>query len=82
MEMESTLVKPPEAHKPVFGKSPETFNPIDMRMPVGKLIVAVFQPKMFLVSPVHQTIVTTPFIRMDNALKLYTATNNRLTCRL
>lgn len=67
--MEST-----EAHDPHFGNGQKTFNPIDMRMLVGKFIVAVFHSEMFLISQVYQAIVTTPAIRVNNALKLYTAT--------
>lgn len=67
------LMQPPEAHQPGLCKCPETFDAIDRRMPVGKLIVAVFHPEMLLVSQVHQTIVPAPAVRMNTALKLHTA---------
>lgn len=82
MKIEGMLVQPTEAHEPRFGKGPKTFNPIGMRMFVGKFIVAVFPSEMFLVSQVCQAIVLTPAIRMNNALKLCTATNDCLKCRL
>lgn len=52
------LVKAQKAHVPDLEKRPETFDPIDTRMPVSELLVAAFYLEKFLVSlipPEHRS---------------------------
>ena len=78
MEIESMLVKPTKAHKPGFGKGPETFNPIDMRIFGSKLVLTMLNPKVLLIAQINQTIIAPPTIRMDNTLKAYMTTDDAL----
>ena len=44
-----------------------------MRMFIGKLAGAMFNPKVFLITQVYQAIVTPPAVRMDNTFNLHAA---------
>lgn len=81
MEIEGVLMKAPEADKAGFGKGPKTFYSIDMGMLIGKLVVAMFNAKVLLIAQIHQAVVATPAIRMNNAFKLHMATNYSLESR-
>ena len=78
MKVKSVFCQAPKAHKSRFCKCPEAFNTINVWLFVGKLIVAVLHSKMLLVAQVNQAIVATPTVRMDNAFKLHTATDDTL----
>lgn len=65
-----------KSYKSSFCKGPEAFNPIHVGLLVRKLVVAVLNSRMLLVAKVYKTIVATPAVRVNNALKFNTASDN------
>ena len=53
-----------------FGKSPEGFNTINMTLTINKLISSVVYSIMLFVTQVYKTIIATPSIRMDDAIRI------------
>ena len=78
MKIKSMFLHSPETNQASFGIAPKTLYSINMAMLVGKFILAVLHPVMLLVSKVNKTIVPSPAIRMNNAFRVYTASNNAL----
>ena len=67
-----------KSYKSSFCKGPEAFNPINVGLFVRKFVVAVLDTKMLLVAQVYKTIVATPAVRVNNALKFNTASDDAL----
>ena len=78
VEIKRILAHSTEANKTCFSKGPETLDTIDVRVSIGKFILAMLYPEMLLIPQVHQTIISAPAIRMDNAFKVYTASDYAL----
>lgn len=49
-----------------LGKTPEGLNPINVLVASGKFIMTMINVIMFIVPHIHQAIITTPAIRMDD----------------
>lgn len=61
-----------------FGKGPKTFDAINMNGAIGKLVIAMINTKMFCKSDINQTVVTAPFVGMNNNFGSHAAANNSL----
>ena len=57
---------------------PEAFDPVDVVTAFGKFIFAVIDTKVLAITNINQTVIATPTVRLDDAFRLYFATNNRL----
>lgn len=69
MKSRSThATKPAES---CFGIAPKTFNVINVRLLLNKLIASMVDAKMFLVSQINQAIIPSPSIRMNDTFQLY-----------
>lgn len=78
MKIKAVLLQTSEFNQARFGIGPETFYPVDMGVLIGKLIVAMFYTKMLLIAEIHQAIIPTPAIGMDDAFKLNPSPDNAL----
>ena len=56
-------------YQSVFSKGPEGFDSIDMAFASGKFISTMMYSIVLLITQIHQAIVTSPLIRMDNAFR-------------
>ena len=60
-----------ELLEPPFRKTPEGFNPIDVNLSLqGKFVFPVIDPKVFVISYVHQTVVSSPPIGIDDTVDI------------
>ena len=64
--------------KPCFGITPKTFNTVNMRLPLNKLIASMVDAKMLLIAQIDQPIITSPSIGMNDTFKLNTPPDNGL----
>ena len=78
MQVAGGLVHASELGKPGFGKAPETLNAVDMRLPSNKFVFPMVHSEMFLVSQIDQSIISSPSIRVNNALQVNTSPDNAL----
>ena len=58
-----------ELYQPVFCKRPEGFNSVNVAFAPDKFISTMMYPIMLLVTQIHQAIITSPLIRMDNTFR-------------
>ena len=82
MEIKSVFLQPSKAHKTRLGESPKTFNAINMRVFIGKFVVAMLHSEVLLIPQVYKPIVAAPAVRMDNAFEFYPTTDYALECSL
>ena len=75
MKVKSVFCQPAKAHKTRLGEGSEAFNAINMRVFIGKFIVAMLHPEVLLIAQVDQAIVAAPAIRVDNTFEFYPTTN-------
>jgi len=78
MQMKSLFAHTSESEKPGFGITPEAFDSVDMAFAMDEFILSMVDPKVLFITKVNESIVTSPTIRMDNAFKAHTASDNRL----
>jgi hypothetical protein len=78
MKIKSVFVQASKSHKPGLCKGPKTFNPVNVGMPVYKFVIAVLNTKMLLIAEVYKAIITTPAVRVNNALKFNVASDDAL----
>ncbi len=78
MKIKAVLLQTSKFDQACFGIGPKTFYPIDVRVLIGKFIRAMFHTKMFLITEIYQTIISTPAIRMDDAFQRNTSSYNAL----
>ena len=57
--------------QPEFRIRPKGFNPVDMRVIVGELIVTMLNSIMLCIAYIHKTMVTAPTIRMNDAVQVH-----------
>jgi hypothetical protein len=67
-----------ELRQAALGKAPKGLNTVDMAATPHKLIVAVVDPKVLVKANIHQTIVATPTIGVDDTQRIGFASDNRL----
>jgi len=68
MQVEGVLGNAVELCEPAFGKAPEGFDSIDVMLSPGELVVAVVDPEMLVKADIHQPVVATPAIGVDDAV--------------
>lgn len=78
MQEKGRLADTSELGKASFRVAPKAFYAIDMATLIGKFIVSVVDPEMLLVSDIHQAVIATPSIGMDDAFDADSASDNRL----
>ena len=61
-----------------FSDPPEVFDSVDMGLAVGKFISATVNPMVFLITPIHQAIITSVSIEVDRAFNVHLAPDHRL----
>ena len=71
MKVKSVCWQPSKAYNARLGKGPEAFNAINMRVFIGKFVVAMLYSDVLLVPQVYQSIVAAPVVRVDNAFEFY-----------
>ena len=71
-----------ELLQPAFGKAPETLDAIDVDIPsLSELVLCMAHPQVSVISHVHQTIIASPTIAVDDAGRVDLPANDRLKCR-
>ena len=78
MQMKALFFQAPKTSQAGFGVPPKAFYPIDMTRAASKFIVAMIDPEVLLVSQVHQTVVPSPSIGMDDTLNVDSAPDHGL----
>ena len=53
-----------------FGVSPKGLNTINVRLVISKFITAMFDPKMFRIADIDQSMVPTPAVRMNDTIQV------------
>ena len=65
----------PVFDKAGFGISPEPFDPIDMGLVFNELILSMIHSQVLSITNVHQAIVATPAVRVDDAIQADLSSN-------
>ena len=78
MQMKACFAHTLEPEKPGLGKTPEAFNSIDVAFALNEFILPMVDSEVLFVSQIHQSIISSPTIGMDDALKAYSTSDNRL----
>ena len=76
--MKTLFSQAPKPSLADLGVPPKAFYPVDMTWVKGKSIVAMGTPEILLVSQVHQTVVHSPSIGMDDLLNVNSAPDHGL----
>ena len=72
------LIHTTETYHPGFCKPPEPLNTVDMGAVPDKFVLPVIDPEMLSIADIDQTIVSTPAIRVDDAVERDTSPDNAL----
>jgi len=67
-----------EFSEPTFSKSPKRFYPINMAFVVNKLVRSMVDPIMLFVTQIYQAIISSPAVRMNDAVRVDSSANNSL----
>ena len=78
MQVKSIFIQSAEFAQPGFSVCPKALNPIYVRFPISKFINSMFDSIMLLISQIHETIIATRGIRMNNALDANLSSKYRL----
>ena len=78
MQMESCFTHTSEPGKPGLSKAPEALNSINVAFALNEFILSMVDPEVLFISQIHESIIPSPTIGMDDALKAYSTSNNRL----
>ena len=78
MQSKSMFGNTIELRQAALCKTPEGFNTVNMTAAFDKLIVAMINPKVFAKANIHQAIVATPAIGIDDAQRVGFTSDNRL----
>ena len=80
MQMKGLFTHTSEPIEPGFGIAPEAFNSVNMTFTKDEFIVSVVDSKMLFITKVNEPIITSPSIRMDDAFKINSTSDDRLQC--
>jgi hypothetical protein len=72
------LIHTTETYHPGFCKPPEPLDTVDMGAASDEFVLPVIDPKMLSIADIDQTIVSTPAIRVDDAVERDTSPDNAL----
>lgn len=64
--------------EPALSVAPEAFDAVDMPLPISEFICAVIDSKMLVETNVHQAVITSPPIGVDDRTQINMAADNRL----
>jgi len=78
MQVEGVPGNAIELGESTFGKAPEGLDSIDMMLSLGELVVAVVDPKMFVKTDIHQSVVAAPTVGVDDAADVGFASDDGL----
>ena len=78
MQEKGCLADTSELGKASFRVAPKALYAIDMATLIGKFIVSVVDPEMLLVPDIHEAVIATPSIGMDDAFNADATSDNRL----
>jgi len=67
-----------ERRKSSFGKTPKGFDSARVMFSPGELVVAMIDPEMPVKADIHQSIVATPAVGVDDAVDVSLASDNGL----
>jgi len=81
MKEKRRLFKAPEPGQAGLGITPEALYPVNMASFIGKFILTMVDPEMLLVADVHEPVVASPAVRMDNTFQADAAANDGLEGR-
>ena len=73
MIIERLFLEPTEFGEPCFSIAPKAFNTINMCFSSNKFVLSMVHSKVFFVSQINQSIVTTPAIWMNNRFHIYSS---------
>ena len=72
------LIHTTKTHHPGFCKPPEPLDTVDMGAAPDEFVLPVIDPEMLSIADIDQTIVSTPAIRVDDAIESDTSPDNAL----
>jgi len=78
MQVKSMFGNAVELRQSAFGKAPKRLNAIDVMFPPGELVVTVADPEMLVKADVHQPVVATPAVGVDDAVDVGLAPDDGL----
>ena len=78
VEVKRLLGHAVEFGEPAFGVAPEALDTVDMPLPTSEFICAVIDSKMFVETDVHQAVIPSPPIGVDDRMRIDMTANNRL----
>jgi len=67
-----------ELGEPAFGVTPEAFDAVDMPLPTSEFIGAVIHSEMLVETNVHQAVIPSPSIGVDDRIRIDMTADNRL----
>lgn len=82
VQVKGLRMHPTELNKPCFGIAPESFNPVDVGLVSGELVLPVIHPEMLSIPYINQAVIPSPAIGVDDAFKTDSAPNYLLQRRL
>ena len=78
MQIESIFIHSTKPSQSSFGKSPKPFDTINVGVSIGKFIFSMIDTKMFSISDIDESIVTTPSVILDDAFHGDTTSDDSL----
>ena len=78
VQLEGPTGKTFELSQSKFSKSPKRFNPVNVGVSLGELVVAVIDTVMLLIAQIHETVVSAPPVRIKDAVKSNSPLNHRM----
>ena len=78
MEIKGGLIHASELGKPGFVEAPEALNAVNMGLSSNEFVFPMIHSEMFLVSQFDQPVISSPPVRVNNALQVNTPPDNGL----
>jgi len=78
VQIKGGLIHASELGKPGFGETPEALNAVDMGLPSNEFVFPMINSEMLLVSQVDQSVISSPPVRVNDALQVDAPPDNAL----
>src|SRR3989304_10556249 len=78
VQIKSVLRHTMKLLKSSFRIRPERLYAVNMTLIINKLIITVLNPIVLLIADIHQSVITSPLVRMNNTFTSSFGTNNGL----
>ena len=78
VQLEGPTRKTFELSQSKFSKSPKRFNPVNVGVSLGKLVVVVIDTVMLLIAQIHEAVVSTPPVRIKHTVKSNSPLDHRM----